>query len=407
MWLQQPEFGQRLRALRLERCLSQQQVAGADMSKAYVSRLESGVRPPTTKAVDHLCKRLDVPPSIFEQARPNSISEALARVSTTDDADRAIAMLERSLAEADDGQQTAGRWQALQLLAAFQEKSGRREDQLQTLLLMVQIAETMNISEASYYSQLKLARAVRSQGDMVGANASAYLALDIAVANDLAPEDVAHALLVVVSTQSAIGNLAEAEKRAAELQKITVKLSPVLRAQSLWTAAHVCLRQNDFVSAAAHLDAAVELLDSRDDLDLWLRLRLAAAALNMEMSPRRLEEAQRCLSEAASAVRLIGSPLHQQEFMLLSAQLAMHQGDLERARELNGQLAENLDLLAYQDQVAAHVLHNQLRILEGDREHGIAALLELAENAERKCNADLAKEIWRTLAETLARSGGT
>lgn len=375
------------------------------MSKAYVSRLESGVRPPTAKAVNYLCKRLEVPPSAFEQAHPDSINQALARASTTEDSDRAIAMLEQSLADADDGQQAAGRWQVLQLLAGYQEKSGRREEQLQTLRLMVQTAEAMNIAETSYYSQLKSARAMRSQGDMEKANLSARTALDIAVSNDLAPEDVARALMVLISTESAIGNLAEARNRAAELQKITDKLSPVLRTESLWTAAHVCLRQNNSVKAAEHLDAAVELLDSRDDLDLWLRLRLAAAALNMEMSPRRVEQAQRCLSEAAPAVQLIGSPLHQQEFTLLCAQLAVHQGDLERARDLNSQLAEGLDLLAYQDQVAAHVLNHQLRILGGERRQGIAAMRELAENAERKYNADLAKEIWRTLAETLARSG--
>lgn len=104
-------------------------------------------------------------------------------------------------------------------------------------------------------------------------------------------------------------------------------------------------------------------------------------------------------------MQLIGSPLHQQEFTLFCAQLAVHQGDLERARDLNSQLAEGLDLLAYQDQVAAHVLDHQLRILGGERRQGIAAMRELAENAEGKYNADLAKEIWRTLAETLARSG--
>ncbi|MFE0464597.1 XRE family transcriptional regulator, partial [Kitasatospora sp. NPDC058965] len=52
--------------------------------------------------------------------------------------------------------------------------------------------------------------------------------------------------------------------------------------------------------------------------------------------------------------------------------------------------------------VALEVLRARLQIVEGAREAGIAALRALAQRAEDDANLDLAREIWRDLAETLA-----
>ncbi|MEV7504709.1 helix-turn-helix transcriptional regulator [Streptomyces sp. NPDC093018] len=53
-------FGRRLRALRRQRALSQNELAGSELSASYVSLLESGKRPPTEEAVVKLAARLGI-----------------------------------------------------------------------------------------------------------------------------------------------------------------------------------------------------------------------------------------------------------------------------------------------------------------------------------------------------------
>ena len=54
------ELGRRLRSIRVARGLTQGEVVGDTMSVAYLSRLETGARKPTVKALSALAARLDV-----------------------------------------------------------------------------------------------------------------------------------------------------------------------------------------------------------------------------------------------------------------------------------------------------------------------------------------------------------
>src|SRR5438105_11002927 len=62
-------IGQRLRRLRLERGLSQREVASAGVSYAYVSRIESGTRQPTLQAIRKLARKLGVSAEELETGR--------------------------------------------------------------------------------------------------------------------------------------------------------------------------------------------------------------------------------------------------------------------------------------------------------------------------------------------------
>ncbi|XIE81676.1 helix-turn-helix domain-containing protein [Streptomyces sp. SBR177] len=81
--LEQPIFGRRLRELRLERGLSQAALAGHEISTGYLSRLESGARPPTDRVVAYLAERLGVPASTFAEVETGSLAHVLARVTSS------------------------------------------------------------------------------------------------------------------------------------------------------------------------------------------------------------------------------------------------------------------------------------------------------------------------------------
>lgn len=76
------------------------------------------------------------------------------------------------------------------------------------------------------------------------------------------------------------------------------------------------------------------------------------------------------------------------------------------AGALLDQLADAHDHLAYQEQIRLDVLRNQLLLLDGKQEEGMRGLRTLAEQAQERANFDLAAEIWRHAAESLARTGG-
>src|SRR3954462_10160816 len=55
------ELGQRIRAARVAKGWTQTQLAGADISVGYVSRIESGQRRPNSRTLEDLAARLGVP----------------------------------------------------------------------------------------------------------------------------------------------------------------------------------------------------------------------------------------------------------------------------------------------------------------------------------------------------------
>jgi transcriptional regulator with XRE-family HTH domain len=63
---EQEPIGVRLRRLRLERSLSQRELAGPGVSYAYISRIEAGTRRPSVKALRTLARSLGVSPEYLE-----------------------------------------------------------------------------------------------------------------------------------------------------------------------------------------------------------------------------------------------------------------------------------------------------------------------------------------------------
>src|SRR5690242_3176539 len=114
--MEQPQFGRRLKALRLRQGLSQVALAGDGMSSAYLSRLESGTRPPTPRAVRYLAERLGLAVEDFEAGDPAPLSNVLASIISAADSTAGSEELAEALAS-DSGDDPALQWQGLWLLA--------------------------------------------------------------------------------------------------------------------------------------------------------------------------------------------------------------------------------------------------------------------------------------------------
>lgn len=402
--LEQPYFGRQLRKLRLERGLSQAAVVGEGMSTGYLSRLESGERRPTERAIGYLAQQLGVDVTALTEPRSSGcLSEVLAAVaSAPPGTDSTEALLQ---AVGDAGQEDpAGRWQARWLLSRISNGAGDYEQERDHLLELIQLSDLLAAPELRVRSHVQYARCLFALGDTRAAERAAATALAITRAEHLPVADTIAALTVLIRAQTELGRLDAADRHVRELERdLLPAAAPPQAAEALWTASVVSDRQGDHAAAQARLEDALTLLRGSDGLTLWTRLRTAATAAALQMSPPRIEAAERWLGEADCVLRLIGTPLQLQELQALRAQLAFLQGRLDDAGHLCHALLSGSDLrLPYGDRVRLAALAGRLMILEGRTDQGIAALRRLGQEATDAGNLDLATHVWQSLATTLA-----
>ncbi|WP_330301444.1 helix-turn-helix transcriptional regulator [Streptomyces sp. NBC_00503] len=399
--LRQPAFGHRLRKLRLAKGLSQTALAGEGMSTGYLSRLESGARRPTDRAVAYLAARLCLEPDDFEDPATGSLAHALTLAASTGSPD-AIDSLRRALA-AEGHESAVLRWQALWLLAQASRLQGDHSTERARLAELVGLGEEVGLGELRVRGLTRYARCLRSLGEILPALDAAFEAHQLARSERLGVEDRATVLLALVSVQAEAGRTGDARLHADELTALVEGRTDALWAEAMWTAAAVRMRQGDHHGALACLEEALDRFGSHEDLVLWLRLRQAAARLHLQTRPADPAQAQRRISEAQAALVFVGTPSLRQYQAALKAELAFAEARYEDARTLLAEAVGDQPRMTHRDQVRLGILRHQLEILDGDPA-GTQGLRDLAQQAQDDANIDLAAEIWRMLAEALTRT---
>jgi transcriptional regulator with XRE-family HTH domain len=397
-------FGPRLRTLRQERGLSQVALAGEEISTGYLSRLESGARQPTERVIVYLADRLGVDRSAFESPpTTNSLTQAMSIAGSSDD-DDAVEELITALAESPDADAFV-RWQALWTISQYHRRRGERDQEEECLVQLTGIADDLGLATLQVRSRTQLARCIRSTGAISRALGLAESALRMAKDAGLATSERASALLVLVSVEAESGRLPDARAHADELVTLAADAPSVVRTEALWSAATVRSRLGEREKAQELLRQAMDTLDSHDSPLLWARLRLAAASLYLQSRPPLVGAAHASLTEAQSVLTLIGTPLQQQEMLVLQAHLAHAEGRLTDARHTLDRINMANVVLTYRDRIRLSTLDSLLLIAEGKQDQGLRQLKELAEDSHQQSNLDLAAEIWRILAEELEKSG--
>ncbi|XMA40054.1 helix-turn-helix transcriptional regulator [Streptomyces albogriseolus] len=370
--LDQPQFGRRLKRLRAARGLSQADVAGDGMSTGHLSRLESGERRPTERTVAYLTRRLGVDASVLTGPTDGrSLTAVLASVASAPAGSEGTQVLGRAVEE-DPGEDPAARWQALWLLSRDAGRDGDYELERVRLLELLELSSVLEAPDLRARSLVRYARCTRALGDAEGAEPAAVEALAVARAAGLGVPDTLAALTVLIGIETELGRWKAASRHVDEMERDLLPGAPsALAAEALWVAAEVSDRQGDEATALARMDTALRLLEGGDDLVLWARLRAAATATALHMSPPRVAAAERWLAEAAPVLGLIGTPVQLQELHALQAHLAFAQGRLDDARALSrGVLSEEHLRLSYRDRVRLSVLDGRLTILAGRVEEG-------------------------------------
>lgn len=371
------------------------------MSTGYLSRLESGARRPTERAIDYLTQRLDVDRSKFDEPASKSLLHMLAIASSSD----GMGLSEEvgGLLQASSTEEPALRWQGFWLVAQRRLQQGRLDEARSFLEQAVRIADDLDIPELRCRARTQLARCLRSLGEINGALAAAEEAYRASRGADLSVQDIGAALLALISTEGEAGRLPDARAHADEILELTGEGAGPLAAEARWASATVRVRQGDYAGAQELFGQALDRLASTDDLLLWVRLRLAAASLSLQSQPPLIERAAELLTEAEPAIALIGTEVARQELATLKAHLAHHEGRPEDARKIIESIRREPLRITHRDSIRLRILEAQLMITEGRLSEGADRLREMGEEAQRAANVDLAAEAWRLLAESLTQ----
>ncbi|MFX4290875.1 helix-turn-helix domain-containing protein [Streptomyces bohaiensis] len=400
--LDQPGFGRRLRQLRMQQGRTQAELTGPGMSAAYLSRLESGARVPTQRAAGYLAERLGVPVEVFADRTGDDLSDVVATLAFRPDSERDEEMrdlLTEALARAADAA-PATRWQALAMLAELNAFLGDFADEQQVLEDLDALSEELGRPVLQVYTKQRVARCARNRGDVGLTRRAVRQALELVERHQVRvpTADLLRSRLLLVSAEAELGNVAEAMQLSLDVLGDLPPGRGALAAEAYWTVAVVCTRQGEAEAALRHLDTAIDALDSREDVTLWMRLRLGAASLCLQSLPPRPEQAQELLTAVEPIMEFAGPPRHRQEFLFLRALLAFQQGDSAAASELVGKARAGLQHFTYRDRVRFRILQERLAAHAGDA-HAVARLNELATEVQRTQMPELASEVYRAATE--------
>lgn len=404
---EQPGFGRRLRQLRLQQGKSQADLTGPGMSAAYLSRLESGARRPTDRVVSYLAERLGILVDEFDEHSEDDLADLVLTLSSRPDGERDAEigdLLKNALDSATDVDPST-RWQALSLFARTHAALGEFDKEREILAELRTLSEELDRPVLQAHVLQRVARCCRNLGDMEATRQTMREALELGRRHQLSlpAADLVRANLLLASAEAELGNVAEAARLSQEARESLPRRDGALAAETFWTAATVSTRQGNSVEAYAYVHQALAALDSREDLSLWVRLRLAAASLCLQFLPPRLDEAEELLNSVQPALHLTGTQQNVQEASFLQAQLAFQQGDLNTAEELVKANEGGLSLMTYRDQVRFKTLRELLAARRGDPRAG-ARLRDLATEVQTMRMPDLSAEVWRAAANSIAEA---
>ena len=327
-----------MRRLRLARGLSQRQLASSGVSDAYISRIESGQRMPSVRAIRVLARRLGVTPEYLESGVDMAPAEALElrlvdaelRLRLGDHSIEARHALQAVLKEAQRTAQSEIEVRAQIGLGLASLAAGNQREAAKYLAVAVASPLVSPLMQTNVY--VSLSKALRFLGRAEEAVAMLEEALDDPGCQ--MPGGVGVRLRLATYLSYALTDLGEFERARSVLEELDADAGLDAHAQVTmhWSLARLAYMEGQPRAALNEIRRAIILLDHTEDSLELARAHLFAAevhlwAHNIPEAERHLELADRLEALAADA-RDLGA-LH-------SAQALAHarRGDFEGARPL-------------------------------------------------------------------------
>jgi tetratricopeptide (TPR) repeat protein len=402
------ELGQRLRAARVAKGMTQTDLAGADVSVGYVSRIEAGHRRPNLQVLTDLCVRLGTPveqllmgvaPQELEQIKLNldfaelaleSGQAASAELQARDALEMAVAASLKELA-----------YRSRFLLARALEAQGMVDDAIIELegLLSPRVGNVLQIKVG-----IALSRCYRESGDFSKAVEVGEMMLEHLADTPLDGTDEAVQLAVTLAyayhTRGDVSQAVRVCRRA--VAKAETLDSSVGRASAYWNASILEAARGSVRDAIPLAERALKLLSEGQDARNLANLRTALGMMQLRMDPPQISEAQENLKLAAEEYQWCSaSPADIGRNELAQARAHFLAGDVETAEVMSRHVHESIKVLSPLTAADAKSLEGQVHAAQGDIEaaarsyhEAVFALTGLGSDRE-------AAELWFELAGLL------
>jgi transcriptional regulator with XRE-family HTH domain len=321
-------IGQRLKRLRLDRHLSQRELAAPGVSYAYISRIEAGTRQPSVKALRRLAAKLGVSADYLETG--SDLDAGSARELRLADLELAVRLgewndvegpLNDVLADAlSEGDQPLA-LRARVALASIALERGEWASAVSLLEAAVQGEPFAPVERVEIYGNLGRALAASGQPERAAELFESCLDGVASTGGDASIEArYATLLSYALSDMGEIGRAEEVVRSA--LERVGETADPYMRVRLYWSIARLAHTKGRESAALQNVRKAIALLQATDDTFHLARAHILAAEITLarqdvEAAENHVAQAERLLASGAMGEDLLELKQHRSRIALL------------------------------------------------------------------------------------------
>ncbi|APX02674.1 MULTISPECIES: helix-turn-helix domain-containing protein [Arthrobacter] len=334
-------FGEKLRAERLERGLTQAELGKDLYSPSYISLLETGRREPTADVIEELARRLELAPKALEAwSQPISVSDAeyvlagLYARQAWDLRDYSLAAEHAANAAriALEGKNTSAWWNMTYMQAECLMKQGQLKE---CQKIMEHLSEHPMATESAglgVRARQMLAALCHAQGQLGIAVEHAEKAVELCAQLPKGSTLIIGALRALIGALADGGRLDEAWKYCQDMnEQMDEHSMSQLAGEVAWVIGNVAFMRHDYPEGIKHHERAAKLLSPANDIELWARFNKASAAVRLSsgiVEPETLSAIER----AELALSIVGgNKADQLEVAFIRARWLYLTGDIVAA----------------------------------------------------------------------------
>ena len=284
-------FGEKLRAERLERGLTQAELGKNLYSPSYISLLETGRREPTAEVIDELARRLELAPKALEAwSQPISVSDAeyvlagLYARQAWDLRDYPLAASHAATAAqiALDGKNTSAWWNMTYMQAECLMKQGDLQECRKIIERLLEHPMATESVGLGVRARQMLAAVCHGQGQLALAVEHALEAVKLSAKLPRGSTVLIGAHRILIGALAESGRLDEAWKYCqALLDQVDEHSMSQLAGEVAWVIGNVAFMRHDYTEGVKHHERAARLLSPANDIELWARFNKASAAVRL------------------------------------------------------------------------------------------------------------------------------
>ncbi|UZX04516.1 helix-turn-helix transcriptional regulator [Arthrobacter sp. CDRTa11] len=344
-------FGEKLRAERLERGLTQAELGKDLYSPSYISLLETGRREPTAEVIEELARRLELAPKALEAwSQPISVSDAeyvlagLYARQAWDLRDYPLAASHAATAAqiALEGKNTSAWWNMTYMQAECLIKQGNWQEAQKIMYHLLEHPMATESVGLGVRARQMLAGICQGQGQLSTAVDHALEAVKLCAQLPKGSTLIIGAHRALIGALAESGRLDEAWKYCQAMNDHVDEHSmSQLAGEVAWVIGNVAFMRHDYPEGIKYHERAAKMLSPANDIELWARFNKASAAVRLSsgiVEPETLSSIER----AELALSIVGgNKTDQLEVAFIRARWLYLTGDIvaavEKLREIHAE----------------------------------------------------------------------